>query len=64
MAPKKDKNKSVNKSTQPSDTSNSKTKGKQSKDTTEKNGKKTKVKENKATGKILRNQMKKAHKGK
>ena len=36
MAPKKNKSKSVNESTQPSDTSNNKPKAKQSKDTTEK----------------------------
>ena len=51
MAPKKDKSKSVNKSTQPSDTSDSKTKEKQSKETIKINEKNTKVNQNKIVGK-------------
>ena len=64
MGREKDKSKSVNKSTQPSDTSNIKTKGKQSKNTTDKNEKKMKVKENKTTGKHSEKPNEKACKGK
>ena len=49
MGRKKGKSKPANESTQPSDNSNIKTKGNQPKDTTEKR-KKTKIKENNATG--------------